>query len=195
MTRIKHVTKQPVVLDGFQAVMKPSKHGHTLSCIVDDDLIQALEADREEALKWAESKLKNPKRKTLKPEPWEEVADGKYKLKFSWGDAGSKKPAPVVVDTVGTPITDPNLPLYSGSTVKLQFHQKPYVMMDGYSYGTSLVLTHVMVVSLNSKAGVDYGPTEDEDVMSLFGETKGFKVDEPNVMPPPEEEEDDDIPF
>lgn len=197
MTRIQHVTKSPVVLDGFQAVMKPSKHGFTLSAIIDDDLVSELEADREDSLKWAESKLKNPKRKVLKPEPWEEVSDGKYKIKFSWGDEGSTKPIPTVYDTVGTLITDPNLPLYSGSMVKLAFYQKPYLMKDGYTYGTSLVLEKVMVVSLNSKAGVDYGPTDDRDVMDIFGETKGFKADEPNVMPHPEaeEEEDDDIPF
>ena len=30
--------------------------------------------------------LKNPKRSTLKPTPWEEVSDGKYLIKFSWND-------------------------------------------------------------------------------------------------------------
>ena len=42
-------------------------------------MIDQLEADRAESLKWAESKLKNPKRSVLKPEPWEEVAEGKYR--------------------------------------------------------------------------------------------------------------------
>ena len=45
--------------------------------IVGDDMIVArLESDRSDTLKWAESKLKNPKRSVLKPEPWEEVSDG-----------------------------------------------------------------------------------------------------------------------
>jgi hypothetical protein len=64
------VTEKPVVLDGYQAVMKPSKFGYSLATIFSDDLIQQLETDRTEVLKWAESKLKNPKRSTLKPEPW-----------------------------------------------------------------------------------------------------------------------------
>ena len=52
-----------------------------------------------ETLKWAESKLKNPKRSSLKPEPWEEIADGKYRIKFSW----NAETRPPVVDT-GEPL-------------------------------------------------------------------------------------------
>jgi hypothetical protein len=97
-----HVTRQPVVLEGYQAVLKPSKFGYSLSAIVDQALVEKLEEDRVESVKWAESKLKNPKRSTLKPEPWEEVSDGKYKVKFSWNE----ETKPPVVDTEGTPITD-----------------------------------------------------------------------------------------
>ena len=79
-------TAQPVVLDGYQAVMKPSKYGYSLSAIVDGVMVEKLEADRVDALKWSESKLKNPKRSVLKPEPWEEVAPDKYKVKFSWNE-------------------------------------------------------------------------------------------------------------
>jgi hypothetical protein len=57
-----------------------------------------LEADRVETLKWAESKLKNPKRSTLKPEPWKKVADNQHKVKFSWNE----DTRPPVVDTEGT---------------------------------------------------------------------------------------------
>ena len=84
-----------------------------------------LETDRTETLKWAESKLKNPKRSTLKPEPWEEVAEGKYKIKFSWNEENK----PPVVDTEGVQVTDTNTPVYSGSTVKLAFYQKPYILV------------------------------------------------------------------
>ncbi len=87
------VTEKPVVLEGYQAVMKPSKFGYSLATVFTDDLIEQLEADRTEVLKWCESKLKNPKRATLKPEPWEEVSDGKYKVSiadcvcaYDWGD-------------------------------------------------------------------------------------------------------------
>ena len=70
MTRNTFVTEQPVILDGYQAVMKPSKFGYSLAAIVDQAMIDKLEDDRTESLKWAESKLKNPKRSSLKPEPW-----------------------------------------------------------------------------------------------------------------------------
>ena len=100
MTRTIHKTEQPVVLEGYQAVLKPSKFGYSLSALVDSDLVEKLEEDRTESLKWAETKLKNPKRSTLKPEPWEEVAEGQYKIKFSWNEESK----PPVVDTEGTHI-------------------------------------------------------------------------------------------
>jgi hypothetical protein len=112
-----------------------------------------LDEDRVESLKWAESKLKNPKRSTLKPEPWEEVAEGKYTVKFSWNEENK----PPVVDTKGTPVTDENIPVYSGSQVKLAFYQKPYILRDGITYGTSLKLLGIQLVSLNGAAGVDTG--------------------------------------
>ena len=68
MSRSTFVTKEPVTLEGYQAVLKPSKFGYSLSAVVDVDLIETLEEDRTETLKWAESKLKNPKRSVLKPE-------------------------------------------------------------------------------------------------------------------------------
>jgi hypothetical protein len=179
MARTTFVTEQPVVLEGYQAVMKPSKFGHSLSAIIGDDMVTKLEADRTDTLKWAESKLKNPKRSTLKPEPWEEVADGQYKIKFSWKEDAK----PPVVDTEGTPVTDEATPVYSGSKVKLAFYQKPYILKDGVTYGTSLKLVGVQLVSLSSAAGVDTGDMNPEDVASLIGTTQGFKADEPNVTP------------
>ena len=98
MTKNVHVT-DAIKLEGFQAILEPGKFGYSLAAIVGDSIIDALELERQAVLKWAESKLKNPKRATLKPTPWEEVADGKYKIKFSWGE--DKKPP--VVDTEGTP--------------------------------------------------------------------------------------------
>ena len=80
------IKTEPVVLDGYQAVLKPSKYGYSLSAVVDSVVVDKLEEDRGESLKWAESKLKNPKRSTLKPEPWEEVSTDKYKVKFSWNE-------------------------------------------------------------------------------------------------------------
>ena len=172
-----HVTPDPVVLEGYQAVMKPSQYGYSLRAVVGKDLIDQLEEERVDCLKWAESKLKNPKRSSLKPEPWEEVSDGKYIIKFSWNE--EKKPP--VVDTEGTPITDANTPVYAGSTVKLGFIQKPYLLRDGISYGTSLKLSGVQIVTVQGGAGVDTGDLDQAGVAELFGKTSGYKANEPNV--------------
>jgi len=185
MPRTIHKTEQPVVLDGYQAVLKPSKFGYSLSAIVGEDMIDALETDREQSLEWAQSKLKNPKRSVLKPEPWEEVAEGQYKVKFSWNE----ETKPPVVDTEGTHITDENTPMYGGSTVKLAFYQKPYILKDGVTYGTSLKLVGVQLVSVKAGAGVDTGDMNDVDVAALFGKTEGFKASTPNVTTTTEEDD------
>lgn len=186
MTRTIHKTEQPVVLEGYQAVLKPSKFGYSLSAIVDAGMVDALEEDRTQSLEWAQSKLKNPKRSVLKPEPWEEVTDGQYKVKFSWNEDNR----PPVVDTEGTPVTDANTPMYSGSRVKLAFYQKPYILKDGVTYGTSLKLVGVQLVSLNASAGVDTGDMGADEVAALFGKTAGFKAGEPVVTPSTDTDDD-----
>ena len=189
MARTIHTTAKPVTLEGFQAVLSPSKFGYSLSAIVDSDTVDKLETERADVLKWAESKLKNPKRSTLKPEPWEEVAEGKYKIKFSW----IEEIRPPVVDTEGTQVTDAKTPLYAGSTVKLGYYQKPYILRDGVTYGSSLKLVGVQVVSIKGEAGVDTGDMDANEVAELFGKTSGFKTADPNVTPTPAvnaEEED-----
>ena len=172
-----HVTAEPVVLEGYQAIMKPSQYGYSLRAIVGKDLIDKLEDERVDCLKWATARLKNPKRSSLKPEPWEEISDGKYIIKFSW----KEETRPPVVDTEGTPLSDPDTPVYAGSTVKLGFVQKPYLLRDGISYGTSLKLSGVQIVTIKGGAGVDTGDLDQEEVAELFGKTKGFKAEEPNV--------------
>jgi hypothetical protein len=189
MARTIIKTEQPVILEGFQAVLQPGKFGYKLSAVVGQDLIDQLEEDRIESLKWAESKLKNPKRATLKVEPWEEKAEGQYMVKFSWNDDTK----PPIVDTEGTLITDPSTPLYSGSKVKLAFVQKPYILKDGVTYGTSLKLKAVQIVALSSAAGIDAGDMDDIDAAELFGKTKGFKTSEPNVVPFETVENEDDF--
>ena len=188
MPRTIHTTKDPVTLEGFQAILAPSKFGYSLSAIVDTDIIDKLDTERAEVLKWAESKLKNPKRSTLKPEPWEEVSEGKYKLKFSW----SEDKRPPVVDTEGVPVTDVKTPLYGGSTVKLGFYQKPYILRDGVTYGSSLKLVGVQVVSVKGEAGVDTGDLDANEVAELFGKSSGFKTADPNVTPTNEEETEEE---
>jgi len=188
MPRQIHKTAQPVVLEGFQALLRPSKFGYSLKALVDSEIINQLEEDRGNSLKWCESKLKNPKRSTLKPEPWEEVADGQYAIKFSW----SEDAKPPIFDTEGTLLTDETIPIYSGSKVKLAFYQRPYVLRDNVTYGTSLKLLGVQVVALSGAAGVDTGDMSIEDVAALFGTIKGFKQGEPNVTPSAVAEETED---
>ena len=185
MSRNIHKT-DVITLEGFQAILEPSKFGYSLAAVVGDDVINTLQTERDEVLKWAESKLKNPKRSTLKPEPWDEVAEGKYKIKFSWNE----ERRPPVVDTEGTPVTDTKTPLYAGSTVKLGFYQKPYILRDGVTYGSSLKLVGVQVVTVKGAAGVDTGDLDATEVAELFGTTSGFKTSDPNVTPSTNDEED-----
>ena len=193
MARTIHKTENPVTLEGFQAILAPSKFGYSLSAVVDTDVVDKLDTERSEVLKWAESKLKNPKRSTLKPEPWEEVSKDKYKIKFSWNEENR----PPVVDTEGTQLTDTNIPLYAGSTVKLGFYQKPYILRDGVTYGSSLKLVGVQVVSVKGEAGVDTGDMDVTAVAELFGKASGYKAADPNITPDttPSSVEDDDEDF
>ena len=190
-----YVTPDPVTLDGFQAILKPGEWGYKLSALVKGDLITKLEEERESALEWARSKSKNPKRVTVKPEPWEELDNqqGSYHIRFSWRDGD--KLVPVIVDTEGTAIKDTDTPIYSGSKVKLAFFQKPYVLPTG-DIGTSLKLKAVQLISLNSGAGVvDNGDMTADQAADLFGKTQGFKVEDPNVEAAgtPSSVEDDDF--
>ena len=189
MARTIHKTDKPVTLEGFQAVLAPSKFGYSLAAVVGEDMVTKLDAERAEVLKWCESKLKNPKRATCKPEPWEEVAEGKYKIKFSWNEDNR----PPVVDTEGTPVTDAKTPLYGGSTVKLGFYQKPYILRDGVTYGSSLKLGGVQVVSVKGDAGVDTGDLDATEVAELFGTTAGCKASDPNVTPTTTTDDEEDF--
>ena len=189
MSRTIHTTVKPVQLEGFQAVLKPSQYGYSLKAVVDKEMIDELEEERIDALKWCESKLTKPKNRcVLRPEPWEEVAKGKYIVKFSWNE--EKKPP--IVDTEGVLIQDENTPVYEGSMVKLGFVQKPYLLKDGVTYGTTLKLSGLQVVSLKSGAGVDSGDLDETEVADLFGTCKGYKANDPNVTSTPAESVEDE---
>ena len=73
--------------------------------------------------------------------------------------------------------------MYSGSKVKLGFTQKPYILRDGVTYGTSLKLSGVQIVSIQSEVGIDAGDLDEAGAAELFGNTSGFKTQEPNVIP------------
>ena len=81
--------------------------------------------------------------------------------------------------------------MYSGSTVKLAFYQKPYILRDEVTYGSSLKLVGVQVVSIKGTAGVDVGDLDATDVAGLFGNTQGFKAGDPNVIPAETTDDDD----
>ena len=97
------------------------------------------------------------------------------------------------MDSEGTPITDDTTPLYSGSQVKLAFKQKPYILKDGVTYGTSLKLVGIQVIAINGAAGIDRGDLSDVEVAALFGQTAGFKAGEPNVTPTEQVEDTEDF--
>ena len=52
MARNIHITPQPVTLSGYQAVLKPSKFGYSLKAIVGSEIVEALETERTDCLKW-----------------------------------------------------------------------------------------------------------------------------------------------
>ena len=94
-----------------------------------------------------------------------------------------------LVDTEGSPLTDTKTPLYGGSTVKLGYYQKPYILRDGVTYGSSLKLVGVQVVKLNTEAGVKEDDLSTEQVADLFGKTKGYlSTDTPPVATIDEED-------
>ena len=183
----------PVKLHGYQAVLKPSKFGYSLSALLPEDDVPLLETDREESLKWATSKLQNPKRSVLKPEPWEEIneAPGYVKVKFSWNEESK----PVVYDSDNVKIEDEGLPLYSDAVVRLVFKQKPYILKDGVTYGTSLKVSGVQVLSLNRQGvGTDSGDLTEDDVAKLFqvSDTTGLDAQERKDFKEPAVEDDNE---
>ena len=58
MPKNVHVTDE-IKLEGFQAILEPGKFGYSLAAIVGEDVIDKLETERAEVLRWAEGKLKN----------------------------------------------------------------------------------------------------------------------------------------
>lgn len=186
MARKVYVTTEPVVLEGFQAICRPSKFGYSLSCIITDpELIEDLEADRPDILEGQRAKLKNPKRATEKVAPWEEVSEGDYKIKFSW----DKDSIPPLVDSNGTPITA-NVPIYSGSKVRVGFVQKGYTLKDGITYGTCVKLTSIQLISASASADVDTA----EQAANTFGKYEGGYVTGNEAEPEEGEEGEEGTP-
>ena len=139
-----NTTPGPVKLEGDQAIMKPSRFGYYLSAVIDYEyLTEEMWNDRYDALIWSKKKLVNPKIKNLKPEPWQKVSNG-YKVRFFWNEDSK----PIIYDSQNNLITDETLDIPEQSMVNLAFYQKPYILRDGKTYGTSLKLVEVQVVRL-----------------------------------------------
>jgi hypothetical protein len=156
-----------VRLSGYQAILKPSKFGYSLSALFPESYEEALAEDRENSIKWAESKLKNPKRAVQKPEPWEPSTDnpGYLKVKFSWNEEYK----PTVLDSDNVAIEDDGIPLFSDAVVRLIFKQKPYILKDGVTYGTSLKVSAIQVLALNKPGvGTDTGDLKPEELADMF---------------------------
>ena len=170
MTNSIHVTHEPVILSGYQAVLKPSKFGYQLKAVVNKELIEKLEAERKELLKSAISKIKKPDRSSLRPSPWEETDNGNYFIKFSW-DENTK---PIIVDTDCKALKNLNTPIFDKAKLKIAFYQRPYLLRDGITYGTSLKLVGVQVVAIGSS--LEY--FDEQAIGELFGKTEGFKATE-----------------
>lgn len=171
-----HVTPDPVVLNGYQSVFKltANYNNYCLAIdITDPAFIEELEARRAELLAAQLAEIKTKKRAVAKPAPWieDEEQENLWNIKFSWGRGFE----PSVVDSVGTVLTASDVKLYSGATVKVAFDQRGYTLKDGITYGTTLDIRGIQVISDSVGAGgAQY--TQDE-VKGIFGEFDGgFQV-------------------
>ena len=81
-------------LEGFINVYQDSGkyENRTFSYKIPEDILTKIEKDRKELLKWVDTKLENPKRVALNPEPW----DDEGLCKYSYSDT-AKKPIPVLI--------------------------------------------------------------------------------------------------
>lgn len=165
------------VLEGFVNVYEPS--GKFNNCCfafrLPAPVLEQAEADREELLAWASSKVENPKRIALNPPKW----DDEGLVKFSYGgDTG--RPDPVFVDTAGDPVEKAVLrDVRKGSKVRLIVQQSPYTKP---AMGTTLKVLGVQIVELATGNGaVDSGDLSVDDVAAIFGEAKGYKASAPAV--------------
>ena len=164
-------------LEGFINVYEPSGKFNNCSFAfkVPDEVIETMETDREELLKWAKTKVDNPKRIALNPPKWDD--EGLVKFSFD-GDTG--RPRPVFVDTTGTPLETSTLKdVRRGTKVRLIVQQKPYTKP---AMGTTLKVMGIQIVELASGNGaVDSGDMSASDVAAMFGTVEGFKQGEPAV--------------
>ncbi len=168
------------LLDGFVSVGEDTGkfNNRTFAYTIPSDVLEKVEADREELIKWAKSKATGRTQEAITP--WDE--NGTCKYSYGAGDGSRKpKPEPVFVDTNGDPIEKSVLlTVRKGTKVNIIVDQKPYCM--GPNVGTSMRVIGVQIVELVSGNGaVDSGDMSVEDVAGMFGKVDGFKADSPAV--------------
>lgn len=161
-------------LDGYINVDKPSGkfNNCTFSFRLPAAVLEQAEADREELLNWARTKIDNPKRVALNPPKW----DDEGLVKYSYGGE-TGRPSPVFVDAEGSVLEDSvRASIRKGTKVKLIVDQKPYTKP---ALGTTLKVLGVQVIQLVSGGVTDSGELTEEDVVALFAQEPGFKQSAP----------------
>ena len=177
-------------LTGFINLAEPS--GKYNNCCfaftVPEDVVEQMEADREELLAWAKTKVTGRVNTNLPK--WDD--EGLVKFSFD-GDTGRKRP--IFVDTQGDAVELSVLKdVRKGTKVRLIVQQTPYTKP---SLGTTLKVLGVQIVELASGSGaVDSGDLSVEDVAGMFGTVSGFKASSPTVRDErPAESTDDSYDF
>ena len=124
------ITKAPVTLTGKSAILPK-------------ELIQRLEESRAEELKYQKSKFSDSKDCSIKPAPWVELKDNRYKAIFEW-TAGKE---PEIVDQDYKLIPNKRISPHSSIEAKLIFIQRGFSQDNGETIGTCLLLKEVQVIS------------------------------------------------
>jgi hypothetical protein len=164
------------VLEGFVNVDKPSgKYNNCcFSFRLPASVLEQAEKDREELLKWASSKVDNPKRVVTNLPKW----DDEGLVKYSYDGDTNRDPV-IFVDSDGQ-VLDPGIraSIRKGTKVKLIVDQKPYTKP---ALGTTLKVLGAQVIELVSGAVADSGDLSEDDIVALFAgsEVSGFKQSAP----------------
>ena len=123
------ITKQPVVLEGNQAILPK-------------ELIERLEEGRKEELNIQRSKLSHPEQCTINPAPWKKCNDHEYKTEFIWIEGKE----PEIVDHEFKLLNLAKPILTKASKVKLIFVQTGYTLNKQDTIGTQLMLKGIQIV-------------------------------------------------
>lgn len=123
------ITKEPVTLIGNSAVLPK-------------DLVKRLEEDRRDELKHQLAKASNPDSCKIKPAPWHEIEESRYRAIFSWNEENM----PEIVDQDYKIIPSEKLSMDSKITAKLIFVQSGYSKKEDETIGTRLILKGLQVI-------------------------------------------------